>query len=203
MTETNKPAPTPKDFDREFRAQVAQMTAGLAPTAFTTAWADWAMHLALSPARQQALQQEALQRAQDTWTFALRALAGAPVSPSEGLAAAGHPILDAVLDGAEDGLVYTGRLALRTHPWLADHAVGDTVLLPGTALLDLVLHAGVRAAQLGDLALCFKPPVELAAAGQKLLQIGNRAVRIAMKALEQATLQVWIWRIRVQLNRTR
>ncbi len=91
MTKTNKAAPTPQDFDREFRAQVAQMTAGLAPTAFTTAWADWAMHLALSPARQQALQQDALQRAQDTWTFALRALAGAPVSPSEGLAADADP----------------------------------------------------------------------------------------------------------------
>jgi polyhydroxyalkanoate synthase subunit PhaC len=91
MTNTNKAAPTPQDFDREFRAQVAQMTAGLAPTAFTTAWADWAMHLALSPARQQALQQDALQRAQDTWTFALRALAGAPVSPSEGLAADADP----------------------------------------------------------------------------------------------------------------
>jgi polyhydroxyalkanoate synthase len=77
--------PSTTDFDREFRAQLAQMTAGLAPTAFTTAWADWAMHLALSPARQGELQRQALARAQDTWTFALGALAGAPVSPSEGL----------------------------------------------------------------------------------------------------------------------
>ena len=51
MANTTKSAPTTQDFDREFRAQVAQMTAGLAPTAFTTAWADWAMHLALSPAK--------------------------------------------------------------------------------------------------------------------------------------------------------
>ncbi|MBL8349743.1 MAG: polyhydroxyalkanoic acid synthase [Burkholderiaceae bacterium] len=75
----------PHDFDREFRSQRAQMTAGLAPTAFTTAWADWAMHLALSPARQLELQQHLLERAQDTWGFALRALAGAPVSPADGL----------------------------------------------------------------------------------------------------------------------
>jgi polyhydroxyalkanoate synthase subunit PhaC len=81
----NPASPAPKDFDREFRAQVAQMTSGLAPTAFTTAWGDWAMHLAMSPARQQALHQEALARAQDTWAFALRALAGQPVAPSEGL----------------------------------------------------------------------------------------------------------------------
>ncbi|UCE31217.1 MAG: poly-beta-hydroxybutyrate polymerase N-terminal domain-containing protein, partial [Burkholderiales bacterium] len=67
MNPKSKPAPTAQDFDREFRAQVAQMTAGLAPTAFTTAWADWAMHLALSPAKRMELQQEAMTRAQDTW----------------------------------------------------------------------------------------------------------------------------------------
>jgi polyhydroxyalkanoate synthase len=84
MSRRQTAAPGPGDFDREFRAQVAQMTAGLAPTAFTTAWADWASHLALSPARQRALQQQAIERAQDTWAFALRALAGAPLSPGEG-----------------------------------------------------------------------------------------------------------------------
>ena len=83
MTKTKTHAPTTRDFDREFRAQLAQVTAGLAPAAFTTAWADWATHLALSPARQGELQREALARAQDTWAFALRALAGAPLSPSE------------------------------------------------------------------------------------------------------------------------
>ena len=86
MTKTTKPARTTQELDREFRAQVAQMTAGLAPTAFTTAWGDWAMHLALSPAKQRELQQHAMERAQDTWAFALRALAGAPVPPSESFA---------------------------------------------------------------------------------------------------------------------
>jgi len=89
MNKTARPVPTTQDFDREFRAQMAQMTAGLAPTAFTTAWADWAMHLALSPAKQNELQRHAMERAQDTWAFALRALAGAPVSPSESFA--GNP----------------------------------------------------------------------------------------------------------------
>jgi polyhydroxyalkanoate synthase len=90
MTKASKPtAPTPQDFDREFRAQVAQMTAGLAPTAFTTAWADWAMHLAMSPAKQSELYRHAMERAQDTWAFALRAMAGAPVSPTESFA--GNP----------------------------------------------------------------------------------------------------------------
>ena len=85
MTTKTKTAPSSQDFDREFRAQVAQMTAGLAPTAFTSAWADWAMHMALAPAKRSELRQEALVRAQDTWAFALRALTGTPLSPGEGL----------------------------------------------------------------------------------------------------------------------
>ncbi len=85
MATNKKPTPGKRDFDREFRAQVARMTAGLAPTAFSTAWADWAMHLALAPAKQSELRQDLLMRAQDTWAFALRALAGGPLSPAEGL----------------------------------------------------------------------------------------------------------------------
>ena len=85
MARNCKPSPSTQDFDREFRAQVAQMTAGLAPTAFSTAFADWLMHLAQAPAKQNELQAHALQCAQDTWAFALRAMGGAPVSPSEGV----------------------------------------------------------------------------------------------------------------------
>ena len=85
MTTTKRPGPTGQDFDREFRAQVAQMTSGLAPTAFTTAWSDWAMHLALSPARRLELRQEVAARTSDTWAFALRALSGQPLAPDDRL----------------------------------------------------------------------------------------------------------------------
>ncbi|WP_250294487.1 type I polyketide synthase, partial [Streptomyces atroolivaceus] len=60
-----------------------------------------------------------------------------------GQVAAGHPLLVAVLDHVDsDGVTLTGRLSLDTHPWLADHAVHGTVLVPGTALVELVLRAG-------------------------------------------------------------
>ncbi|CAM5354712.1 polyketide synthase [Streptomyces avidinii] len=36
----------------------------------------------------------------------------------------------------------TGLLSGRTHPWLLDHAVSGTVLLPGTAFVDLAIRAG-------------------------------------------------------------
>nr|WP_194821785.1 type I polyketide synthase [Micromonospora sp. S-DT3-3-22] len=62
---------------------------------------------------------------------------------SAGLRSAGHPLLGATVELATgDGVLLTGRVSLRTHPWLADHALLDTVLLPGTAFVDLVLRAG-------------------------------------------------------------
>ncbi|MFE5075510.1 SDR family NAD(P)-dependent oxidoreductase [Streptomyces halstedii] len=64
---------------------------------------------------------------------------------SAGLTPADHPLLGAVVVLADsDGLLLTGRLSARTHPWLADHAVGGRVLLPGTAFLELALQAGAR-----------------------------------------------------------
>ncbi|MFC9324588.1 SDR family NAD(P)-dependent oxidoreductase [Kitasatospora sp. NPDC057015] len=73
-----------------------------------------------------------------------------------GLLAAGHPLLGAAVERPGDaGWVLTGRISLRTHPWLADHAVGGSVLLPGTAFVELALHAAARTgpAALEDLAI--------------------------------------------------
>jgi NAD(P)-dependent dehydrogenase (short-subunit alcohol dehydrogenase family) len=59
---------------------------------------------------------------------------------------AGHPLLGAVLVSPEsDGVVLTGRLSIETHPWLADHDVLGTVLLPGTGYVELALRAGAEA----------------------------------------------------------
>ncbi|MEU9117767.1 SDR family NAD(P)-dependent oxidoreductase, partial [Streptomyces sp. NPDC048483] len=59
-----------------------------------------------------------------------------------GLGPAGHPLLGAAVSLADtDQTVLTGRLSVRTHPWLADHAVQGTVLLPATAFIELALHA--------------------------------------------------------------
>nr|AXL05508.1 beta-ketoacyl synthase [uncultured bacterium] len=62
---------------------------------------------------------------------------------SLGLVGADHPLLGAVVPlPRSDGLVFTSRLSLRTHPWLADHAIGGVVLIPGTVYVDLALRAG-------------------------------------------------------------
>ncbi|WP_460062338.1 SDR family NAD(P)-dependent oxidoreductase [Streptomyces sp. YKOK-I1] len=63
-----------------------------------------------------------------------------------GLADAGHPLLGARVDLADaEGHVFTSRLSVTDQPWLADHAVGGTTVLPGTAHLDLALLAAERA----------------------------------------------------------
>ncbi|MEU0857291.1 SDR family NAD(P)-dependent oxidoreductase [Streptomyces griseofuscus] len=73
-----------------------------------------------------------------------------------GLGSADHPLLAAAvsLAGGDERLL-TGRLSLRTHPWLSDHAVLGTVLLPGTAFVELAVRAADEAGcdRLEDLTL--------------------------------------------------
>ncbi|QFY07528.1 SDR family NAD(P)-dependent oxidoreductase [Nonomuraea phyllanthi] len=76
----------------------------------------------------------------------LEAPAGTGDATGLGLEAAAHPLLGAAVPLADgQGLLFTGRLSLRAHPWLAGHAVQGTVLLPGTAFVDLAIHAGDHA----------------------------------------------------------
>jgi acyl transferase domain-containing protein/NADPH:quinone reductase-like Zn-dependent oxidoreductase len=60
-----------------------------------------------------------------------------------GVRQCGHPLLGAAIEQPGSGeVVFTGRLSLQTHPWLADHVVGDAVLLPGAALVECAVFAG-------------------------------------------------------------
>ncbi|MEW1634664.1 type I polyketide synthase [Streptomyces sp. NPDC093801] len=62
---------------------------------------------------------------------------------SLGQAEAGHPLLGAVVRLPQsDGLVLTSRLSVRSHPWLAQHAIGGVLLVPGTGLVELAVRAG-------------------------------------------------------------
>ena len=63
-----------------------------------------------------------------------------------GLQAAGHPLLGTVVElAAGEGYLLAGRLSAAAQPWLADHAVAGTVLVPGTALAEMALAAGAGA----------------------------------------------------------
>ncbi|MEU3616181.1 type I polyketide synthase [Streptomyces sp. NPDC006872] len=71
---------------------------------------------------------------------------GAGDAAGLGLAPVDHPLLLAGTTLSELGhLVLTGLISARTQPWLADHAVAGTVLLPGTAFVDLAVRAADEA----------------------------------------------------------
>ncbi|MFJ1763402.1 SDR family NAD(P)-dependent oxidoreductase [Amycolatopsis sp. NPDC088138] len=90
-----------------------------------------------------------------------------------GLAPGGHPLLGATvaLAGGE-GLVATGVLSTRTHPWLADHAVQGVILLPGTAFVELALRAGDQAGCPRIEELTLETPLVLPEQGGVAVQVG-------------------------------
>ncbi|MEV8091726.1 type I polyketide synthase [Streptomyces nigra] len=57
-----------------------------------------------------------------------------------------HPLIGAMLTLAgDDGVLLSGRLSPRVQPWLADHVIAGTTLLPGTAFVELALLAADQA----------------------------------------------------------
>ncbi|MGW9348114.1 type I polyketide synthase [Nocardiopsis flavescens] len=91
---------------------------------------------------------------------------------SAGLETEEHPLLGAALPLADTGaVVFTGRLSRSSHPWLADHAAGDTALLPGTAFLELALAAGERLGTPHAAELIVQAPLVLPERGAVQLQV--------------------------------
>ncbi|WP_033261138.1 type I polyketide synthase [Amycolatopsis vancoresmycina] len=89
-----------------------------------------------------------------------------------GLGAVDHPLLGAATTLADDGrLVLTGRLARQTHPWLADHDILGTALLPGTAFAELAVHAGDHAGCGTVEELTLGTPLAVPATGGVQLQV--------------------------------
>jgi acyl transferase domain-containing protein/acyl carrier protein len=96
---------------------------------------------------------------------------GADVSAA-GLSEVEHLMLGAgVRVGDGGGLVLTGRLTVGEFPWLADHMVSGTVVVPGSALLDIVLEAGAQVGCDTVEELLFEAPLVMPAEGELFLQV--------------------------------
>ncbi len=106
----------------------------------------------------------------------------------------GHPLLGAAVELPEGGHVFTGRLSLETRPWLGDHAVMGTVIVPGTGLLDLALYVGGQLGCGRVLELTMELPLQLSEGDSVQLLVsagevnesGERAIGIYSR-LEEAT----------------
>ncbi|WP_329613784.1 type I polyketide synthase [Streptomyces brevispora] len=142
---------------------------------------DWHAFFAGAGAHRVELPTYAFQRER----FWLSAPAAAQDAAALGQMAADHPLLGAVVGLADTGgAVLTGRVSLRSHPWLADHVIAGHVLLPGTAFVDLAVRAGEQTGceRLDELVMA--APLILPTTGGVALQIvvdapdatGRRAV---------------------------
>ncbi|MEU8878292.1 type I polyketide synthase, partial [Streptomyces javensis] len=140
VTGTGTDAPAFAAALRKDRPEAEALTAAVARAHVRGVAVDWRAFFAGTGAQRTELPTYPFQR-ERYWLEAPAGTIGDVASA--GLGAADHPLLGAAVDLPDsEGVLFTGRLSLRTHPWLADHAVMDTVLLPGTALVELAVRAG-------------------------------------------------------------
>ncbi len=107
-----------------------------------------------------------------------------PVGPQSD---ADHPLLGAAVELAGgDEYLFTSRVSLGSHPWLADHVIGGQVLVPGAALLELAVLAGDEAGCGRVENLTLAAPLVIPDRGGVLMQVrvaaaddtGSRAVTV-------------------------
>lgn len=117
-----------------------------------------------------------------------------------GISGAEHPLLGAVVAQADsDETIFTGRLSLASHPWLADHKVHGVVLVPGAAMVELALHAGDRAGCPRVDQLVLQAPLILDEHGSVAVQVvvgardaaGERPVRIYSRIDDDGADRAW------------
>ncbi|WP_264937407.1 acyltransferase domain-containing protein, partial [Streptomyces sp. A012304] len=117
-----------------------------------------------------------------------------------GLTEADHPLLGAAVAlGDGQGVVLTGRLSLSSHPWLRDHTVAGTVLLPGAAFVELAVRAGdeVGHGRIDELAL--EAPLVIPEQGSVRIQVvvgaaepdGTRALGVFSQDADESAAPAW------------
>ncbi len=90
-----------------------------------------------------------------------------------GLRTTDHALLTAEVTSAADGVrTFGARLSVQAQPWLADHLVWGSVVVPGAALVELALHAAGRVGCDGLDELTLEAPLVLREQGAVAVQVG-------------------------------
>jgi mycoketide-CoA synthase len=92
-----------------------------------------------------------------------------------GQRAAEHPLLRSRVELADEQTVFTGRLSLAEHPWLADHAINGSVILPASAFVELALYAAQELACPYVEELALEAPLALPDQGAVQIQVAVAA----------------------------
>nr|WP_281188598.1 type I polyketide synthase [Micromonospora nigra] len=130
----------------------------------------------------------------------LRSTGSATDAPSLGQAAGDHPLLGAVVSSpSSTGFAATSRWSVQSHPWLAEHVVGDVVPVPNAVLVELAIRLGDLAATPVLDELSVDVPVVLPRSGSRDVQAvvsepgeaGRRSVEFYSRAAEAALDVPW------------
>ncbi|MBL1097384.1 type I polyketide synthase [Streptomyces coffeae] len=178
------------------RPEAAAVTAAAAHLFVRGTDLDWPAFLSGRSGRRTELPTYAFQR-EHYW---LKAAVADTAASGLGLTPTGHPLLGAAVALPEDdGVLFTGRVSVRTHPWLADHVVGGRILFPGTGFVELALHAARHCGfdQVEELTL--RVPLALPERGAVALRVtagaeteGRRSVDIHARAEDAERDAPWI-----------
>ncbi|WP_443050286.1 SDR family NAD(P)-dependent oxidoreductase [Streptomyces sp. NBC_00236] len=153
---------------RKGRPEVASTVMALGQLHVSGTSVDWARFFEGSGARRVDLPTYAFQH-QNYWIVGEQH--GADLE-SIGQEPAGHPLLSAVVTSPDaDSVILTGRLSNGTQLWLADHAVGDAALFPGTGFVELALRAADEVGYAGLEELTLEAPLVLPEHGGVALQV--------------------------------
>ena len=151
---------------------------------------DWSVCFAGAGARRVALPTYAFQRER----YWLESVAGAGDPAAVGQVDVDHPLLGAgVAAAAGDEWLFTATWSLAAYPWMVDHTVFDTVLLPGTAFVELALCVGEVVGCEAVEELTIEAPLLLSERGGVQVQIavgepgsgGRREIEIYSRPEEQ------------------